>query len=86
MNKLQSNHLRFPKPDNSTSFEITSEYVPAGDQPHAIEELIQGIDNQEKDQVLLGVTGSVKTFTIAHVVQNVGRPTIVLAPNGAPRR
>jgi len=81
MNKLQPNYLRFPKPDNSTSFEITSEFVPAGDQPQAIEELIQGIDNQEKDQVLLGVTGSGKTFTIAHVVQNVGRPTIVLAPN-----
>ena len=81
MNKLQSNHLRFPKPDNSTSFEIISDFVPAGDQPEAIAELIHGIDSQEKDQVLLGVTGSGKTFTIAHVVQNIGRPTIVLAPN-----
>ena len=81
MSKLQSNHLRFPKPDKSTSFEIISEFVPAGDQPGAIAELTHGIDSQEKDQVLLGVTGSGKTFTIAHVVQNIGRPTIVLAPN-----
>ena len=81
MSKLQSNHLRFPKPDKSTSFEIISEFVPAGDQPGAIADLTHGIDSQEKDQVLLGVTGSGKTFTIAHVVQNIGRPTIVLAPN-----
>ena len=81
MSKLQSNHLPFPNPDNSTSFEIISEFVPAGDQPEAIAGLTHGIDSQEKDQVLLGVTGSGKTFTIAHVVQNIGRPTIVLAPN-----
>ncbi|CAO3421991.1 excinuclease ABC subunit UvrB [Azospirillum doebereinerae] len=62
-------------------FEIVSDYIPAGDQPTAIAELTEGLGNGEKDQVLLGVTGSGKTFTIAHVIETVQRPTLVLAPN-----
>jgi excinuclease ABC subunit B len=60
---------------------VVSEYTPAGDQPRAIEELTEGLNNGERDQVLLGVTGSGKTFTIAHVIQRVQRPTLILAPN-----
>ena len=62
-------------------FEIASQYQPAGDQPQAIEALIEGVRGGEREQVLLGVTGSGKTFTIANVVANVQRPTLVLAPN-----
>jgi len=61
--------------------EVVSEYIPAGDQPKAIEELTAGLQTGERDQVLLGVTGSGKTFTMAHVIQRVQRPTLVLAPN-----
>ncbi|MDG5494137.1 excinuclease ABC subunit UvrB [Niveispirillum sp. BGYR6] len=60
---------------------VVSDYTPAGDQPRAIEELTEGLNNGERDQVLLGVTGSGKTFTMAHVIQRVQRPTLVLAPN-----
>ncbi len=62
-------------------FRLTSPFEPAGDQPEAIAELTKGLEEGERDQVLLGVTGSGKTFTIAHVVQNLQRPTLVLAPN-----
>ena len=60
---------------------IVSDYQPAGDQPQAITGLTLGLQQDERDQVLLGVTGSGKTFTIAHVIQKVQRPTLVLAPN-----
>ena len=60
---------------------IESEFHPAGDQPSAIQELIDGINAGERDQVLLGVTGSGKTFTLAHVIQAVQRPTLIMAPN-----
>ena len=62
-------------------FKLQSEYKPTGDQPQAIEKLVKGIGIGEKYQTLLGVTGSGKTFTIANVVQEVQRPTIVLAHN-----
>ena len=62
-------------------FKLASDYTPAGDQPAAIAALTQGMRDGERDQVLLGVTGSGKTFTAAHVIQNVQRPTLVLAPN-----
>ncbi len=62
-------------------FRLTSEFRPAGDQPQAIEEIVGGIRRPERDQVLLGVTGSGKTFTIAHAIQQVARPTLILAPN-----
>ena len=62
-------------------FELVSKYSPAGDQPAAISKLIGGLESGLNSQVLLGVTGSGKTFTIANIVQNLQRPTIVLAPN-----
>lgn len=65
----------------SAGFELTTEYKPAGDQPRAIEALLSGLQQGEKDQVLLGVTGSGKTFTVAHLIQNTQRPTLILAPN-----
>ena len=62
-------------------FQLHSEYKPTGDQPHAIEKLTEGLNIGEKYQTLLGVTGSGKTFTVANVVQNTQKPTIVLAHN-----
>lgn len=61
--------------------QIVSSYVPAGDQPEAISALVDGLKQGEKNQVLLGVTGSGKTFTMANVIQAVQRPALVLAPN-----
>lgn len=63
------------------AFELTSEYVPTGDQPEAIRQLVEGARNGEPAQVLLGVTGSGKTFTMANVVQQLQRPTLVLTHN-----
>jgi excinuclease ABC subunit B len=62
-------------------FRVDSEFKPAGDQPQAIEALSAGLLRGEKDQVLLGVTGSGKTFTMAHTIQNLQRPALILAPN-----
>ena len=62
-------------------FELISDYKPTGDQPQAIETLTNGILAGAKAQTLLGVTGSGKTFTMANVIANVNRPTLVLAPN-----
>jgi len=70
-----------PAADTGVPFRIQSDFVPAGDQPAAIDELVTGLQRGERDQVLLGVTGSGKTFTIAHTIQRVQRPAIVLAPN-----
>ena len=81
MSTVIADRPSLPTPDASIPFEIVSEFSPAGDQPQAIADLLDGIRNNEKDQVLLGVTGSGKTFTIAHVIQDQGRPTLVLAPN-----
>mgnify|MGYP002677971282 FL=1 len=63
------------------NFKLTSKYQPTGDQPQAIRQLTDGIEQGEPAQVLLGVTGSGKTFTIANVIANVGRPTLVLSHN-----
>ena len=65
----------------NSSFSLESNFIPTGDQPKAIEELITGIQNKEKDQVLLGVTGSGKTFTMAHVINSLNRPSLIMAPN-----
>ena len=70
-----------PTGDIGKPFQLHSEFRPAGDQPQAIDELCEGLARGEKDQVLLGVTGSGKTFTMAHVIQRLQRPAIVLAPN-----
>ena len=68
-------------PLDSNVFELVSHYRPAGDQPAAIEALVRGIEEQQKSQVLMGVTGSGKTFTMANVIARVGRPTLVLSHN-----
>src|SRR6202050_3068247 len=70
-----------PTGDIGRPFQLSSEFQPAGDQPQAIDELCEGLARGERDQVLLGVTGSGKTFTMAHVIQRLQRPAIVLAPN-----
>ena len=72
---------RPPKSEGGVKFEIVSEYTPKGDQPAAIEELVKGIEAQEREQVLLGVTGSGKTFTMAQVIERTQRPALILAPN-----
>src|SRR5665213_3347743 len=75
--------LTAPRPlaDVGRLFRIQSDFAPAGDQPEAIAELTRGIEAKEREQVLLGVTGSGKTFTVAHVIARTGRPALVLAPN-----
>ncbi len=62
-------------------FKLHSPFSPSGDQPHAIEELVQGLNNGIKDQVLLGVTGSGKTYTMAKVIEQTSRPALIMAPN-----
>src|ERR1700761_3972347 len=75
---------RPPRPDKSEGgrrFRVVSEFEPEGDQPQAIEELVKGVRANERDQVLLGVTGSGKTFTMAKVIEATQRPALILAPN-----
>ncbi len=72
---------RPPKSDAGRAFKIVSDYQPAGDQPTAIAELVEAVNAGERDQVLLGVTGSGKTFTMAKVIEAVQRPALILAPN-----
>ena len=75
---------RPPRPDKSEGgrrFRVVSEFEPQGDQPQAIEEIVKGVRAQERDQVLLGVTGSGKTFTMAKVIEATQRPALILAPN-----
>ncbi|MCX8100512.1 MAG: excinuclease ABC subunit UvrB [Geminicoccaceae bacterium] len=69
------------RPEGGRRFELVSDYRPAGDQPQAIDELVAGLERGERDQVLLGVTGSGKTFTMANVIARMQRPTLILAPN-----
>lgn len=70
-----------PRPDGPARFELQSPFQPRGDQPSAIDFLVQGVRQSEKHQLLLGVTGSGKTFTMAQVVARLNRPTLVMAPN-----
>ena len=69
------------KSEGGKRFKLESDYQPAGDQPTAIEELVAGLNAQERDQVLLGVTGSGKTFTMAKTIERLQRPALILAPN-----
>jgi len=75
----------YTRPDTSTlsggPFKLVSDYEPAGDQPAAIAALLKSLEGKERDQVLLGVTGSGKTFTMAQVIARTGRPALILAPN-----
>ena len=63
------------------NFELISDYKPMGDQPEAIRQLVDGVRQGLPAQVLLGVTGSGKTFTVANVIQQIGRPTLILSHN-----
>ena len=82
---LQENQLfnpaKQPKINQGNPLKVVSEYTSSGDQPQAIKKLVEGLKSGEMNQVLLGVTGSGKTFTIAHAIERVDRPTLVLAPN-----
>lgn len=82
MLKINKNSIKelFPF-DNKNLFKITSEMSPAGDQRNAIKELVSGIQKEDHNQVLLGVTGSGKTFTMANVIQSLQRPALIMAPN-----
>ncbi|MBQ8255246.1 MAG: DEAD/DEAH box helicase family protein, partial [Clostridia bacterium] len=62
-------------------FELVSKFQPTGDQPQAIDKLVDGINKGYRDQTLLGVTGSGKTFTMANIIAKVNRPTLILAHN-----
>ena len=63
------------------NFKLTSKYQPTGDQPQAIQQLTDGVRRGDPAQVLLGVTGSGKTFTVANVIQNIQKPTLILSHN-----
>ena len=73
--------VKQPALPHTRTLRVVSEFEPAGDQPTAIAELLRGIAADERDQVLLGVTGSGKTFTMAKVIEAIQRPTLILAPN-----
>ena len=69
------------KLESGQKFKIQSDFKPSGDQPNAIKELVTGINSSERNQVLLGATGTGKTFTIAHIIEKTQRPAVILAPN-----
>ena len=64
-----------------SAFQLESEFTPKGDQPEAIDQLVAGVERGDPHQVLLGVTGSGKSFSVACVVERINRPTLVMAPN-----
>lgn len=72
---------RFGVEGSDVPFKVVSPYDPAGSQPKAIESLVQGVRDGDRYQVLLGVTGSGKTFTMAKTIEALGKPTLVMAPN-----
>ena len=76
LTEIQSKPLK-----SQEKFEIISNFSPSGDQPNAIKTLVQNLKDRENEQVLLGVTGSGKTFTMAKVIEEMQRPTLVMAPN-----
>ena len=69
------------KVEGGVTFKLVSEFEPKGDQPKAIKELVEGLSDKERDQVLLGVTGSGKTFTMAKIIEATQRPALIMAPN-----
>ncbi len=77
---------RFGVEGSEVPFKVVSPYEPAGSQPKAIESLVQGVRDGDRYQVLLGVTGSGKTFTMAKTIEALGKPTLVMAPQQNPRR
>ena len=81
MNTLEQTSSGVLVPSDSWPFKITSNFKESGDQPEAINTLVKNIKDGEKEQVLLGVTGSGKTFTMAKVIESLQRPTLIMAPN-----
>jgi excinuclease ABC subunit B len=79
--ELQTNHVGLEKLEGGQRLVMRTEFEPAGDQPRAIAELAEGVDALERDQVLLGATGTGKTYTMAKVIEATQRPAIILAPN-----
>ena len=77
--------LEYPKTNNKTEsnipFKLVSDFSPAGDQPQAIKELVEGVNKGERSQILLGVTGSGKTFTMAQIIEKTQKSALILAPN-----
>jgi excinuclease ABC subunit B len=78
---LQSERMHRPKLEGGKRFHLASPFTPAGDQPTAIAELVEGVLSGERNQVLLGATGTGKTFTMAKIIEETQRPAIILAPN-----
>ena len=72
-----TNRLSLNKLEGGKSFKITSNFKPSGDQPVAIKELCHGLNDKQKNQVLLGVTGSGKTFTMAKIIESLNRPALI---------
>ena len=70
-----------PKLEGGRKFQMTTDFKPAGDLPEAIKQLVKGANKDQLSQVLLGVTGSGKTFTMAKVIEKTNRPALILAPN-----
>ena len=78
---MKNNKINYLTEANSIPFKIVSNFKPDGDQPKAIKKLVENIKNGENEQILLGVTGSGKTFTMAKVIENLQRPALIMAPN-----
>ena len=78
---LSNNSKKILVPTYEQLFRVKSSFQPSGDQPAAIKKLVEGINSNEGEQVLLGVTGSGKTFTMAKVIEAVQRPALIMAPN-----
>ena len=79
MNKVEKKH--YLSSEITTPFKIVSDFNPSGDQPEAIKSIVKSLNEGEQEQVLLGVTGSGKTFTMAKVIEKVQKPTLIMAPN-----
>ena len=79
MNKAEKKHHL--SSEITTPFKIVSDFNPSGDQPEAIKSIVKSLNEGEQEQVLLGVTGSGKTFTMAKVIEKVQKPTLIMAPN-----
>ena len=81
MNIVEQTSKEVLVPSDSQPFKIISDFKESGDQPSAIQNLVKNIQEGDKEQVLLGVTGSGKTFTMAKVIESLQRPTLIMAPN-----
>ena len=81
MNVVEQTSMGVLVPSASQPFKIISDFKESGDQPSAIQNLVKNIQEGDNEQVLLGVTGSGKTFTMAKVIESLQRPTLIMAPN-----